>query len=290
MLWDGSACFKKQNKMPLGSFWQNQEKWQAWRRSKEETSHCLGCLRADEALFTAGRKLIRKEHKDLLHWINVGRDRKETSPWGSNECWWLQGEPQDLTPSATTPCLPCFSTLLTWGPFLQKVPGIFQTFVVSGNTSRASCLEISPYLQGFVEPSVAAVEAAAATVQHLRSHTALVDVLGHPGHGGIQAHGADALLDGTHRFLVGLIWERNEPWVRGSCVTGRRLKFVRVGLKGAVLGSHCTSVGVYTAVKIAASWVVTGVNMLHSPSFFHFSYHPTPWQGSKLWGFTKLHT
>lgn len=48
-------------------------------------------------------------------------------------------------------------------------------------------------------------------MQHLRSHTALVDVLGHPGHGGIQAHGADALLDGTHRLLVGLIWERNEP-------------------------------------------------------------------------------
>lgn len=59
---------------------------------------------------------------------------------------------------------------------------------------------------------------------------------------------------------------------RGSCVIGRRLKFERVCLKDAVLGSHCTSVGVSTAIKIAASWVVTGVNMLHSSSFFHFSY------------------
>lgn len=58
-------------------------------------------------------------------------------------------------------------------------------------------------------------------MQHLRSHAALVDVVGHPGHGGIQAHGADALLNGTHGFLVGLIWERNEPGGRGSCVVGR---------------------------------------------------------------------
>lgn len=48
--------------------------------------------------------------------------------------------------------------------------------------------------------------------------------------------------------------------------------FERVGLKDAVLGSRCTSVEVYTAIKIAARWVVTGVNMLHSPSFFQFSY------------------
>lgn len=69
---------------------------------------------------------------------------------------------------------------------------------------------MSSYLQGFVEPSVAAVQAAAAAVQHLRGHAALVDVLGHPGHGGVQAHGADALLNRTHGLLVGLIWERDE--------------------------------------------------------------------------------
>lgn len=48
-------------------------------------------------------------------------------------------------------------------------------------------------------------------MQHLCGHAALVDVLRYAGHGGVQAHGADALLNHTHGFLVGLVWERNEP-------------------------------------------------------------------------------
>lgn len=76
-------------------------------------------------------------------------------------------------------------------------------------------------MKGFVEPSVPAVPAAASPVQHLSGHAALVDVLGHPWHWGIKADSAYALLNRTHGFLVGLIWER-----KGTASKKEELKYL----------------------------------------------------------------
>lgn len=73
----------------------------------------------------------------------------------------------------------------------------------------------STYLEGFVEPSVPAVQATASAVQHLSGHPASVDVLRHPWHRCIKADNANALLNATHRLLVGLIWQKNEQQIRG---------------------------------------------------------------------------
>jgi len=101
-------------------------------------------------------------------------------------------------------------------------------------------------LKGFVEPSVPAVPAAASTVQHLSGHAALVDVLRHPWHWGVEADSAYALLDRTHRFLVGLIWERKgtankKGEMKYFILIGERLEFERGSLKDAVLDPRCTT-------------------------------------------------
>lgn len=41
-----------------------------------------------------------------------------------------------------------------------------------------------------------------------------------------------------------------------------------------VLQCNIDHLGVYTVIKIVASWVVTNASMLHSPSFFHALYIP----------------
>lgn len=134
--------------------------------------------------------------------------------------------------------------------FLQKVSGISWAFVASGSSSSSRpCHQhlqsISTYLDGFVKPSVPTVEATASSMQHLSGHGALVGVIRHPWHRCIQADSANALLNRTHGFLVGLIWRRNEQHMRiGSrkrVLIEGRLKFERAGLKDPLLGSHCTS-------------------------------------------------
>lgn len=85
------------------------------------------------------------------------------------------------------------------------------SLLVSGRSSHSyiqNLLSISTYLKGFVEPSVPTVPATASTMQHLSGHATLVDVLRHPWHWCIKADSANALLNCTYRFLVGLIWER----------------------------------------------------------------------------------
>lgn len=61
---------------------------------------------------------------------------------------------------------------------------------------------VATHLQRLVEPTVAAVPASSASVQHLCSHAARVHLIGHAGHRRVQTHGEDALLDGADRLLV----------------------------------------------------------------------------------------
>lgn len=64
----------------------------------------------------------------------------------------------------------------------------------------------SPNLYGLVKPAVSTVPATAPAMQHLHSCPTPVHLVRDAWHGRIQAHGEDALLNGTYRLLIGPVW------------------------------------------------------------------------------------